>query len=57
MSASELRARAARLKDLAARSKDEDARSELLYLADEYERAAGFHEASRPYIAPTTFPN
>lgn len=57
MSAHELRARADRLKELALRSKDEDARSELLYLADEYERAAGFHEASCSYIAPTTFPH
>ncbi len=57
MSAIELRARAARLKDLALRSKDEDARTELLYLADEYERAARFHEAGAASVAVTTFPH
>jgi hypothetical protein len=53
----ELRAKASRLKDLAFRSEDELIRSELLYLAGEYELAACEDEAGPvPQVARTTFP-
>ena len=56
MSASEMRAKAAWLKDLALKSDDNGARSDLLYLAGEYEKVAELDEAVPASIAPTTFP-
>lgn len=57
MLATELRARASRLKDMASSSDDESVRSELLYLAGEYEIAANEDEAMKVgHVARTTFP-